>query len=247
MVDLPEELDNSEQLAAELVLGLVEGEELATALRLRLSEPDFRQAVDAWEKRLAPLLDLIPPQAPPDHVWQSINARLDVRSAEPGEENVYNISFRTRLNRWRAAALTASAIAASLALALLARPDPVAVPENPVQQLASAQIIAQLSGEQPGLSVATRFEPDTGKMNVSTAGLDSEKGAPVLWVVPSDGTPRALGILPTNGAGSINIDPVVRSFVKAGTLLALTMEDPAGAPFEAPTTPILATATISKI
>jgi len=54
MVDLPEELDNSEQLAAELVLGLVEGEELATALRLRLSDPDFRQAVDAWESAWSP-------------------------------------------------------------------------------------------------------------------------------------------------------------------------------------------------
>ena len=247
MVDLPEELDKSEQLAAELVLGLLEGEDLATALRLRLSDPDFRQAVDAWEKRLAPLLDVIPPQAAPDHVWQSINARLDIRSAEPDEENVSNISFRTRLNRWRAAALTAGAIAASLAFALLVRPAPVVVPESPVQQLASAQIIAQLSGEQPGLSVAARFDPDTGEMNVSTAGLDSGKGAPVLWVVPADGTPRALGILPTNGAGSINIDPTVRSFVEAGALLALTMEDPAGAPFEAPTTPILATATISKI
>lgn len=247
MVDLPEELDKSEQLAAELALGLLEGEDLATALRLRLSDPDFRHAVDTWEKRLAPLLDVIPPQAAPDHVWQSINARLDIRSTEPAGDNIAMISFRSRLNRWRAAALTAGAIAASLALALLVRPDPMAVPESPVQQLASAQIIAQLSGEQPGLSVATRFDPDTGKMNVSTAGLDSEKGAPVLWVVPADGTPRALGILPTNGAGSINIDPTVRSFVEAGALLALTMEDPAGAPFEAPTTPILATATISKI
>ena len=247
MVDLPEELDKSEQLAAELALGLLEGEDLATALRLRLSDPDFRHAVDTWEKRLAPLLDVIPPQAAPDHVWQSINARLDIRSTEPAGDNIAMISFRSRLNRWRAAALTAGAIAASLALALLVRPEPMAVPESPVQQLASAQIIAQLSGEQPGLSVATRFDPDTGKMNVSTAGLDSEKGAPVLWVVPADGTPRALGILPTNGAGSINIDPTVRSFVEAGALLALTMEDPAGAPFEAPTTPILATATISKI
>ncbi len=247
MVDFPEELDKSEQLAAELVLGLLEGADLATALRLRLSDPDFRQAVDAWEKRLAPLLDVIPPQAAPDHVWQSINARLDIRSGEPAGENIAMISFRSRLNRWRAAALTAGAIAASLALALLVRPAPVVVPESPVQQLASAQIIAQLSGEQPGLSVATRFDPDTGDMNVSTAGLDSEKGAPVLWVVPADGTPRALGILPTNRAGSINIDPTIRSFVEAGALLALTMEDPAGAPFEAPTTPILATATISEI
>ena len=247
MVDLPEELDKSEQLAAELVLGLLEGEDLATALSLRLSDQDFRQAVDAWEKRLAPLLDVIPPQSAPDHVWQSINARLNTRSAEPADDDISKISFRSRLNRWRVAALTAGAIAASLALALLVRPAPVVVPENPVQQLASAQIIAQLSGEQADLSVATRFDPDTGEMNVSTAGLDSEKGAPVLWVVPADGTPRALGILPTNRAGSINIDPAFRSFVRVGSLLALTMEDPSGAPFEAPTIPIIATATISKI
>lgn len=246
MVDLPEELEKSEQLAAELVLGLLEGDDLATALRLRLSDEKFRRNVYAWENRLAPLLDLIPPHAAPDDIWQKINERLDTRTSENPGENISTLSFRNRLNRWRVGALAAGTIAASLALALVIRPAPV-TPEYPVQQLASPQIIAQLSGEQEGLSVATRFDPETGELNVSTAGLDSAKGAPVLWVVPADGTPRAVGILPTNGAGSINVDPTIRSFVQAGSLLALTMEDPAGAPFEAPTTPILATATISKI
>ncbi|WP_373489808.1 anti-sigma factor domain-containing protein [Parasphingorhabdus sp.] len=246
MVDLPQDMDSSELLAAELVLGLLEGEDLTNALRLRLSDPGFRQDVDAWEKRLAPLLDLIAPQAAPDHVWQSIHARLDASQAEPADR-ISLLTFRSRLNRWRAAALAAGTIAASLALALLVRPPAVIVPENPVQQEAPAQIIAQLSGEQEGLFVATRFDPLSGEMNVTTQGLKADEGAPVLWVVPADGTPRALGILPVNGAGAIAIEPGFQSFVQSGALLALTMEDPLGAPFVAPTTPIIATATISKI
>ena len=247
MVDLPEELNKSEQLAAELVLGLLEGEDLAAALRLRLSDQDFRQAVDIWEKRLEPLLDLIPPKPAPDHVWQSISGHIDNRFAEPAVENISTISFRNLLNRWRVAALTAGTIAASLALALLVRPDPVVAPEAAVEQVAAAQIIAQLSGDQEGLAIATRFDPESGQMNVSTQGLNAEGGAPVLWVVPADGKPRALGIVPINGTGTLNIEPTFQSFVQAGSLLALTIEDPLGAPFEAPTTPIIATATISKI
>lgn len=245
MVDLPQDLERSELLAAELVLGLLEGEELATALRLRLSDTDFRQDVDMWEKRWAPLLDLIPPEAAPEQIWQSIDARLDATHMEPAENDV--ISFGRRLNRWRVATFAAGTIAASLALALLVRPAAVIVPESPVQQDAPAQIIAQLSGELEGLLIATRFDPASGQINVSTQGLETDQGAPVLWVVPADGTPRALGILPTNGAGAINIDPAFQTFVHSGSLLALTMEDPSGAPFAQPTTPIIATATISRI
>ena len=247
MVDLPQDHDRDDLLAAELVLGLLEGEDLAGALRLRLSDPEFRQAVDVWENRFAPLLDLIPPEAAPDQVWQSISVQIDAGSAEPADNIIADISFRSRLNRWRVAALTAGTIAASLALVLIVRPDPVVAPENPLQQVASAQIIAQLSGDQQGLAVAIRYDPQSGQMNVSTQGLESAQGAPVLWVVPADGTPRALGILPTSGAGTIDINPNFQSFVQAGSLLALTIEDPLAAPFAAPTTPIIATATISKI
>ncbi|MEH6789091.1 anti-sigma factor [Parasphingorhabdus sp.] len=246
MVDSPTEPEKRELLAAELALGLLEGEERAAAIRLRLSDPHFRDDVETWEDRLAPLLDLFPHESPRDQVWDSISAQIDRLGAAGTGDVVTGVSVRTRLQRWRVAALATGTIAASLALALLIRPAPVEVIDIPAQQVAPAQIIAQLSGEQD-LAIATRFDPETGRLNVSTAGIAPDSGAPVLWVVPADGTPRALGILPSDGAGAIEIATEYRQFMTTGALLALTMEDPQAAPFEAPTTPILATGTISRI
>ncbi|MBL7372452.1 hypothetical protein INQ23_24295, partial [Escherichia coli] len=44
----PEERD---ALAAELALGLLEGDARAQAMRLRLSDSDFAAAVEAWDGR----------------------------------------------------------------------------------------------------------------------------------------------------------------------------------------------------
>lgn len=48
----PEERD---MLAAELALGVLEGEALAQALRLKLADKAFAVQVEAWQARLAPL------------------------------------------------------------------------------------------------------------------------------------------------------------------------------------------------
>lgn len=245
MVDMPENLDERDLLAAELVLGLLEGADLAAALRLRLSDRGFAETVEQWEMRFAPLFDEIPSRNVPDHVWESIDTRLDSRSPDIGTAD--GIPLVSRLRRWRMAAVAAGTIAASLMLALIVRPDPVTVPIAPAEQLAGPQVIAQLSGEQETLSIATRYDRTRGELNVSTRGISADRGAPVLWVIPADGTPRALGILPVNRTGAISVDPGFQTFVEAGSILAVTMEDPESAPFAAPTTPVIASGTILVI
>ena len=47
--------EERDALAAELVLGLLEGQARADALRLSLSDPAFAAEVAAWEAKLAPL------------------------------------------------------------------------------------------------------------------------------------------------------------------------------------------------
>lgn len=44
-----------EALAAELALGLLDGQARADALRLRLGDPVFAALVEAWEVKLSPL------------------------------------------------------------------------------------------------------------------------------------------------------------------------------------------------
>ena len=252
MVDLPKDMDNRDLLAAELVLGLLEGDDLAEALRLRLANRAFAKTVEKWEAHLAPLFDRVPEPQAPDHILRAIEARLDAQlggnDQSDTEGEVVDHSLADRLKRWRTAALIGGTIAASLALALLVRPSPVVVTDSPPeQQVVAPQLIAQLTGEQEGLTVATRYDEVRGQLNVTIKGIEAGAGAPVLWVVPADGTPRALGVLPTDQDGSLQIDPNYSGYIDAGSVLAITIEDPEGAPYKAPTTPIIASGTLSKI
>jgi anti-sigma-K factor RskA len=69
--------DDFSALAGEYVLGLLEGEELARAEALRLADPAFVAAVQAWELRLLPLTEEVPEVAPPQRLWKQIAARTN--------------------------------------------------------------------------------------------------------------------------------------------------------------------------
>src|SRR5215467_16047305 len=66
----------SEDLAGEFVLGTLEADELAAVERRMRAEPDFRRAVDAWSRRLAPLLEQVSPKTPPASAWSAIQRRV---------------------------------------------------------------------------------------------------------------------------------------------------------------------------
>ena len=66
----------SEDLAGEFVLGTLEADELVTVERRMRDEPDFRRAVDTWSRRLAPLLEQVPPKTPPVSAWSAIRRRI---------------------------------------------------------------------------------------------------------------------------------------------------------------------------
>ena len=104
-------------LAAEYVLGtLPAGERAAVALRAR-SEPPLAAAIEAWERRLAPLAETIAPREAPATIWPEIEARIDALEAVCDERQHANVvGIERRLRRWRAAAVAASALAASLLL-----------------------------------------------------------------------------------------------------------------------------------
>lgn len=251
MVDIPKDLGETgprDLIAAELVLGLLEGDDLASALRLRVTDSAFAQSVEEWEARLASLFDYVPQQQAPERIFPAIEAELDAANQNHARNTVVDHSFADRLKRWRAAAIVSGTLAASLALALVVRPSPVVVTDGPpLQQVAAPQLIAQLTGEKEGLSVSTRYDEVRGQLNITIQGIEPGNGAPVLWVVPADGTPRALGVLPADPAGIIKIDPNYSAFINSGSVLAITIEDADGAPYTAPTTPIIASGTLSKI
>lgn len=221
--------DEQQALAAELALGLLEGQERAKALRLCLADTRFAVEVETWRHRLSPLLDGIPETAPPDTVWQAIDARLGNRQASGAVRS---------LHLWRGGALVASAIAAALALVLVTRPA-----AQPAQTTIG---ISQLASAQGAVHMAISYDPQKGVLRLGRSAMERGARSPELWVIPEDGIPRSLGIVARNG-GSLPVDENLRPFLRDGVTLAITLEDAATAPHKAPTSPPILTGKITII
>lgn len=85
--------DDRDLLAAEYVLGTLDGAARTAVRRDLESDAGLRDAVAAWERRLTPLAAGVPPAAPPAGQWDRIAASLD--AGAPG-----TISVRSETRAW---------------------------------------------------------------------------------------------------------------------------------------------------
>ncbi|WP_159982617.1 MULTISPECIES: anti-sigma factor [unclassified Novosphingobium] len=220
-----------ESLAAELALGVLEGPDRAEALRLTLSDPAFAAEVEAWRRRLSPLLGTVVAAVPSPRVWNAVEARI-------GEGGEMLPSARLRsLRLWRGAAFVSGAIAAGLALILVSGPP---APSVVVVPPATSIAVSQLSGADSSATMAVAYDPQKGLLRLGAAALEGSAKSPELWIIPEDGVPRSLGIVRADG-DEITVDAGLRRFMSDGATLAITMEDASSAPHKAPSAaPVLA-------
>jgi anti-sigma-K factor RskA len=226
----PEELD---LLAAELVLGVLEGADRVRALRLQLADRDFRDAVMAWQTRLAPLFDAIP-EAPVDPaLWSRVEAFLpDLRKSR----------FAARLRAWRLGAIGAGALAAALAMVLIVQPA-----STPAPDARTATSIAQLTGKSGESLLVAQYDPRVGRLRVRTANVPTSALEPELWVIPVGGAPHSLGRIPKTGSSELTLDPATRALLRSGSVLAMTLEPADGKRHGAPSGAILGAAPLSEL
>lgn len=224
-------------LAAELALGLLDGEDRAAALRLVLADAQFAASVEAWRARIEPLGDDFRAVTPPD-LWPAIEARLG--SAERVADDRTTLR---QLRFWRWSAIGSSAIAASLAGAMLFLPGPAPVT---VVRAPEQVAVAQLGGEA-GALLAANYDPGEGMLRIRAIDMPQSDLAPELWVIPADGVPRSLGLVDARGTTRVTIPAKLRAHMVDGATLAITMEPVAGAPHAGPSSPAVATGKISKI
>jgi anti-sigma-K factor RskA len=234
---MPEEtraLDESDLLAAELALGILEGEDRVRALRLQLSDRAFRIAVAAWQERLAPMLAVVPDAQPGPDLWPRVEALLEDRAPN---------GVVRKLHAWRIGALSASAVAAALALILLFAP--LRAPQH--SQAPEAVAVAQLLDKSGQALLLVRLDGETGQLRVRALGLPEEARVPELWVIPAGGAPHSLGLIGRSGSSDIAADARSRALLRPGSVIAVTLESAQGAPHSAPTGDILGSAPLSTL
>jgi RNA polymerase sigma-70 factor (ECF subfamily) len=108
----------TELLAAEYVMGTLRGAARRRFEALRETDAVYCFAADAWEERLAPLVEALAPVAPSSGLWESIERRL-VEEAGPTYGSAVLVERQVAL--WRFAAITLGGVLlVMLALAIFA-------------------------------------------------------------------------------------------------------------------------------
>jgi anti-sigma-K factor RskA len=216
---IPTDPAGREALAGEYVLGTLDAHDAREVEHAMATDPAFRALVEAWEARLAPLVVLAAPEAPPPGLWARIEAALD------GARPPAVVPVRRPSGFWRFWAIGASAVAAGLALFLVVRP----APQPPLMTVLLTQ------RDQPAWLV----EADGGALRL--AALNPQPVPPdrvmQLWALPQGASaPTSLGLIPA--AGRLTVTPsTIRP--EPGMLIEITLEPSGGSPTGRPTGPIL--------
>ncbi|MDP4005524.1 anti-sigma factor domain-containing protein [Methylobacterium sp. NEAU K] len=210
--------------AAEYVLGTLGARERAEMARAIAADPGAAGRVRAWERRLAPLLDAVPPVAPPARVRAALLRSLP--GGPVGSPDQLAL-LRRQVRRWRIAAAGAGLLAAGLALF-------VAVGSRPEPEGGRYLAVVQGGGALPALIV--RVDTRTGIAQVRPVGADAPAGRSLeLWYVGAEG-PKPLGLV--GGTPSrVTLPPGAAQ----DGVIAVSVEPPGGSPSGRPTGPVVYT------
>ncbi|TCP91384.1 anti-sigma-K factor RskA [Sphingomonas sp. PP-CE-1A-559] len=221
--------------AAELALGLLEGEERGAALRRVLAEPGFAAQVEWWRSRLAVLFDLWPEHAAPPHLAARIEASLDGTPA-PAQTSRF---------AWPALAAVTSAIAASLLLFVMIRPEPTVPVSQPIPVARPTSVLVAMLGDTKS-PVAAVYDPANGALRVAAGPGVPDARVAQLWVIGGDGVPHSLGLL-SGRPTSLALKGVDRGRITPGATLAISVEPLGGSPTGLPTGPVVATGVVARV
>ena len=224
-------MTSDELLAAEFVLGLLEGEDLLAARARAQSDAAFAEKITYWQDRLAPLADTIAPRTPRAELWPRIEAALASESEAAGSESAKIVSLRRNLRRWQWAG--GFSAAAAVVLAFLALP----------------QLIATMPIEGTPLSLALTYLPEDDSLLVGAVGLAADGVHDhEIWFVPdSGGDLVSLGVVTPGRVVAHDVPERVARALHEGSQLVLTREPLGGKPPDTAAGPVVAEARFTTI
>jgi len=242
--------EEDDLLAAEFALGVLEGRERAEAEVRAERDPSFGALVEDWRARLAPMLTA-PGEAPPERLWSAISRQLPAND-EP--DLPVSTATERALRRWRALGIGASALAASLALVLVTRtPTEQIVPREtaPAADVAAAAapkpMVATLAAEDGSSTIVTISMMSPDRLVITPVRMPEDQRVPELWIIPDDGKPRSLGVMPAGEPSSMAVAAGHRPLLQGGATIAISHEPPGGSPTGQPTGPVIASGKITTV
>jgi anti-sigma-K factor RskA len=241
-------VNDTDLLIGEYVLGTLELDERQKLEEVAEREPSVAVAVMVWERRLAPLHELIVPVKPPANLWDAIAAGLDEteqvdRERDPGFFEVYRELVRShradsamnlvaRLRRWRSIAVVSIALSAVAIGYLTSRLIEPHIEEKP-------PVVAVLKSDALTPPFVVAVDPVAGTVTArSVPGNTAADRSYAFWLLRENKPPLPLGRL--RGTGTLK--PAVLAKLEHAELrkaaLAVSIE-PNDAPEAEPSGPFI--------
>jgi anti-sigma-K factor RskA len=221
--------DDIDGLAAEYVLGSLSSSERSAVDARRQVDPALSEAIAAWERRLGPLNDRVPDVEPPAHLFGQIIARIAAQGAQP-VRSAEIITLRRSAGRWRRVAITATALAACLVLAV----GWLLYHEANSPQFLAAELYRAQGGPTADEITHPAFvvSVDVGACRVSIRPVTAQprQGRSYeLWVMrPGAGTPSSLGVIAQSRATTLPCPTGFPAGELVNAMLAVSLESEGG-------------------
>ena len=212
-----------DKLAAEYVLGTLQGPARVRFERMMQADAGLAQRVEKWELDLGRMLDVVPEAAPPQQVWNSIEDRLF-----PQQSGTESLSFLQSLGFWRLLGTVTTTIAITLAV-VLTQIGP---------QHGAPQHIMVVANEQGGAGwVLTSGKEGLLVKALNPTAMPKGKVCEVWLELPGQ-MPRSVGILPDSGKRLLPL-PVNGSSSIPQATVKVSIEDEGGSKAGRPSSEII--------
>lgn len=224
-----------EILAAEYVLGLLSIDGRRMVERRMTADQPFATAIERWQVNLSSFDDHYEDVLPSEAVLAGIERRL-FGQAEP-KRSSSDLWNSMAFWRWLSLGTSVAAVAALIFASGILFPSG-----------RNGSLVAELSAPSNAVNMLASYDAASGRMRIVpvAAGRAQEKSLE-LWLVPGQGDPFSLGVLPADTGGQLVIPADFRSRLGNGVTLAVTLEPFGGSPTGRPTGAIVASGTARSL
>ena len=224
-------------LAAEYVLGTLQGRARRRFEKLASEDARLRQIISSWEQKLGSLSEGVVPVDVPEHVWASIQKRLGFDLMPKARSGMLS-TFWNSLMLWRSLATVATIALMFAAYLNLFAP-----------KLVVNQYIAVLQTEQQQASWLIKSDLQNKRMIVH---IVNEQTIPIgkafeLWMIKEGDKPISLGLISPDKQLNLPLSDELLDKIKQANVMAVSIEPAGGSPTGQPTGPVPYTGKVTQL
>jgi len=205
-------------LAADYAIGLMPPTACRRFEQLLLEDVELRAELAQWQDSLMSLTEPLAEQPVPDRVWRGVTARIDPQTPQ--------LTLRQPIWSWLRVTIALCSLVAAVTLGVIYNHDEVRY--GATLRSADAQSWMSIEAHENYLKI---------KM-LALAKVEKERSLE-MWVIPLDGKPVSLGVIPPGGDGEIKLGSAQKALIGESITLAVSLEPEGGSPTGQPTGPVL--------